>query len=168
MKYCPECANPLVLKYIDGVERAACPSAECGFVHWDNPVPVVAALVQYQGKVILARNAQWPKGMFSMITGYLEREETPENAIVREVSEELGLDSKVQDFIGCYSFIKKNQIILAYWVVATGEIKTGSEISEVKILTLEELRDWSFGCLTLTSDITQCWLEKIIPSRCSK
>ena len=163
MKYCPECASTLVLRRIDGVERRVCVSPECGFVHWDNPVPVVAALIEYQGKIVLARNTQWPDGMFSLVTGYLERNETPEGAVVREVKEELGLDGTVQEFIGCYSFIEKNQIILAHWVVATGELTTGNEISEVRLLSREELKHWRFGRLALTSTIVKQWLEKTTP-----
>ena len=164
MKYCPECANALELKRIDGVERNACAAPECGFVHWDNPVPVVAALVQYQGKIVLARNSLWPDGVFSLVTGYLERDEMPETAVVREVKEELGLDGKVQEFIGCYSFTEKNQIVLAYWITATGELKTGTEISEVKFLSREELKAWPFGRLALTADITRRWLEITMPN----
>jgi NADH pyrophosphatase NudC (nudix superfamily) len=165
MKYCPECGNMLASKRIDGVERKACVFQECGFVHWGNPVPVVAALIEYQGKIVLARNSEWPEGMFSLVTGYLERAETPEEAVVREVKEELGLDGKVQEFIGCYSFIEKNQIILAHWVVATGELKIGNEISEVKLLSLEELELWQFGRLALTSAIAKQWLEKMAPNK---
>ena len=69
-------------------------------MHWDNPVPVVAALIEYQGKIVLARNSQWPEGVLSLITGYLERNETPEEAVVREVKEELGLDGRVQELLG--------------------------------------------------------------------
>jgi NAD+ diphosphatase len=165
MKYCPECSSALVLRRIDGVDRKACVSPECSFVHWDNPVPVVAALVQYQDKIILARNSQWPDGMFSLVTGYLERNETPEDAAVREVKEELGLDGEIQEFIGCYSLIEKNQIILAHAVLATGEIKTGNEISEVKLLFREELKRWQFGRLALTAAIVGHWLEKQRPTK---
>jgi len=163
MKYCPECASALELRRIDGVERKVCVSPGCGFVHWDNPVPVVAALIEYKGKIVLARNAQWPDGMFSLVTGYLERNESPEDAVVREVKEELGLDGTVQEFIGCYSFIEKNQIILAHWLVATGELTTGNEITEVKLLSREELKLWQFGRLSLTSTIVKQWLEKTTP-----
>jgi len=165
MKYCPECASTLELRRIDGVERKVCVSPECGFVHWDNPVPVVAALIEYQSKIVLARNSQWPDGMFSLVTGYLERNETPEDAVVREVKEELGLDGTVQEFIGCYSFIEKNQIILAHWLVATGELTTGNEITEVKLLSREELKLWQFGRLALTSTIVKQWLEKTTPNK---
>ncbi len=134
-------------------------------MHWDNPVPVVAALVQHQGKVVLARNSQWPEGMFSLVTGYLERNEAPKEAVVREVKEELGLNGKVQDFIGCYSLAEKNQVILAHSVAATGELKTGSEITEVKLLSREELELWQFGRLALTLAIVKQWLEKTAPNK---
>lgn len=158
MEYCPECASPLKLKRIDGVERMACAAPECRFVHWDNPVPVVAALVQYRGKIVLARNSRWPEDTFSLVTGYLERGESPEQAVLREVKEELGLDGKVKGFIGCYSFIEKNQVVLAHWVAAAGSLKTGSEISEVKLLSRKELERWQFGHLALTSAIVKQWL----------
>lgn len=164
MKYCPECASVLEVRRIDGVERKACTVPECSFVHWGNPVPVVAALIEFQGKIVLARNSQWPVGMFSLVTGYLERNETPEEAVTREVKEELGLDSKVKDFIGCYSLNEKNQIILAHWMIASGELKTGNEIAEVKFLTREELKLWQFGRLALTSVIVRRWLEKTTPN----
>lgn len=160
MKYCPECASTLTPKRIDGVERKACAVPECGFVQWDNPVPVVAALVQYQTRIVLARNAQWPEGMFSLVTGYLEKGETPETAVAREVKEELGLDGEVRDLIGCYSFSEKNQIILAHWVVANGALKLGNEIAEVRLLSREELKRWRFGRLAITSAIVRRWLEK--------
>jgi len=123
-------------------------------------VPVVAALVQYRDKVVLARNSQWPDGVFSLITGYLERNETPQQAVIREVREEIGLECKAQEFIGCYSLIERNQIILAHWVTANGEVKTGNEIAEIRLLSREELKLWKFGSFVLTADIVRLWLEK--------
>lgn len=153
MKYCPVCASPLVLRVLDEIERLACSAPHCQFVHWDNPVPVVAALVQYRDQIILARNAQWPGPVFSLITGYLERGETPEQAVLREVQEELGLQGKTNAFIGHYSAFKKNQLILAYWVQAQGELKLGKEIAEVRLLTNIELGLYDFGELQITAQI---------------
>ena len=103
--------------------------------------------------------------MFSLVTGYLERGETPEEAAVREVKEELGLNGKVQDFIGCYSFTEKYQVILAHSVAATGELTTGSEITEVRLLSRDELKRWQFGRLELSSVIVEQWLEKTTANR---
>jgi NAD+ diphosphatase len=164
MKYCPECRSELETRRIGGVDRKVCPSPDCQFVFWDNPVPVVAALVEYQGCIVLARNAKWTDTVFGMITGYLERGETPEAAVVREVREEIGLDASVREFFGCRSLLERNQLILPYWVVATGEIRTNDEIAEVKLLTREELAGWDFGRLTITAALIGRWLEKTHPA----
>ena len=68
-RYCPRCAAPLERGPQAGRERAHCQA--CGWVHWDNPIPVVAALIEYQGKVLLARNRAWPEKMFALVTGFL-------------------------------------------------------------------------------------------------
>ena len=161
MKYCPVCANPMALRVLDEVERVACSAGNCQFVHWDNPVPVVAALVQYREQFILARNAQWPSPVFSLITGYLERDETPDQAVLREVHEELGLEGQINAFIGHYSAFKKNQLILAYWVQTQGELKRGKEIAEVRLLTHVELARYDFGDLEITALIVNDVLQRM-------
>jgi NAD+ diphosphatase len=55
-----------------------CTPPAAAYVHWDNPAPVVAAIVEMEGAVILARNRAWPESMFGLITGFLEKGETPD------------------------------------------------------------------------------------------
>lgn len=90
-RFCPRCAKPLAERADPEHEgsrvRQSCPDVECGYVHWNNPLPVVAAIVEYEGKILLARNAAWAEGMFALITGFLENGETPEQGIAREVLE---------------------------------------------------------------------------------
>lgn len=164
MRYCPECAALLTSRQIDGAEKKSCPSEQCGFVHWNNPVPVVAALVHYEGKILLARNVNWPEGVFSLVTGYLKRSETPEMAIEREVSEELGLKSFIERFIGWYSLSEQNQLVLAHSVLSRGDIQLSEEIAEVRLLSREELEAWDFGPLAMTSTIVRCWLNREVPT----
>lgn len=159
MKYCPMCATPLARRRLDETERLACSAPHCQFVYWDNPVPVVAALVQYGDQIILARNAQWLGPIFSLITGYLEHDEIPEQAVLRELHEELGLQGQIKKFIGHYSAFKKNQLILAYCVQAQGEIKLGKEIAEVRLLTNMELGRYDFGDLPITAQIVSDFLK---------
>lgn len=82
-RFCPLCAAPLERRLAGERERNACPA--CGWVHWDNPAPVVAAVIEYQDRVLLARNAAWPEKMFALVTGFLERDESPQDAVAREV-----------------------------------------------------------------------------------
>jgi NAD+ diphosphatase len=91
-------------------------------VHWDNPAPVLAALVEYQGQVVLARNRAWAAGAFGLITGFLERGEDPAAGVAREVKEELALDTLATTLIGVYPFARKHEVIIAYHVVGQGEI----------------------------------------------
>jgi NTP pyrophosphohydrolases containing a Zn-finger, probably nucleic-acid-binding len=67
--FCPRCAARLKSSDEGGLPRLSC-SAGCGFVHWDNPAPVLAALVEYQGAIVLARNRAWAAGAFGLITGF--------------------------------------------------------------------------------------------------
>jgi NADH pyrophosphatase NudC (nudix superfamily) len=156
MKYCPECSSTLSNTVIEGVDRLACSSQSCSYVFWNNPTPVVAAIVEYDGKIILARKKGWPKIMFGIIAGFLEKGETPENAVLRELEEELGLEGEVVDFIGYYSFFVANQLILAYHVKASGQIEIGDELDEIKFVLPQELKPWSHG----TGPAVKDWLEK--------
>ena len=164
IKFCPECSGILTSRLLDEHHRMVCVNSTCGYVYWDSPIPVVAALVQHQNKILLARNTLWPQGLYSLITGYLEKMETTESAVIREVKEELGLDGERMEFIGCFSLFEMNQIIIAYWVSATGDIRLGDEIADIKALSVEELKSWKFGHFVLTSAIVDQWLGKTAPN----
>lgn len=157
MKYCPQCSRLLAPALVEGTTRLACQVETCGFVHWDNPIPVVAALVWYEDRYVLARHAGWPNGPFSLITGYLERNETPEQAVVREVREELGLAGEVTRHIGNYAFMKKNQLLLAYEVVASGTLNINKELIELRHLLPIDLAGYDFGPLSLAQTIVKDW-----------
>ncbi len=121
-KFCQACATPLewITQVEDSgpTERLRCPA--CGHTHWNNPTPVLAAIVEYRGQVLLARNAAWPGKMFALITGFMGAGETPEEGIMREVKEETNLDVSFTKIVGAYDFQRMNQVIIAYHVVADG------------------------------------------------
>ncbi len=114
-------------------------------MHWDNPVPVVAAIVEHEGAVILVRNRDWPEKMFGLVTGFLEKGETPEAAVAREVKEELSLDASAADFVGLYPFERRNELIIAYHVPAAGTIALNEELADYRHIAPEKLRPWDFG-----------------------
>lgn len=161
-RFCPRCTRPLELQMEGGVERLRCDGPSCGFVHWDNPVPVVAAIVEHEGEVILARNALWPPRMYGLITGFLERgDPSPESGVLREVEEELGLKGELGEFIGHYPFERMNQLIIAFHVRAEGEIRLSEELVDYKRVPPEKLRPWAAG----TGYAVRDWLKRrgIVP-----
>ena len=145
MKYCPLCTEELVVEFLGDRDRLRCPADDCDFVFWDNPVPVVAAIVEYNGQVVLANNAQWPEHVFALITGFLEKDESPEQGTIREVQEELGLAAEVQEFIGAYTFFRRNQLLLVYHVNASGTIQLNEELRAYKLFNKEDLTYWDAG-----------------------
>ena len=156
MKFCPKCASELEKREIDGRDRRVCTDTSCNFVHWNNPTPVVAAIIEHEGEMILARNKGWPPKWFGLVTGFLEAREHPDEAVLREVKEELGLDGEVVDFVGHYTFEQMNQIILAYHVVAEGEIVLGDELEAFKRVPPEKLRPWPQGTGKAVAD----WIQR--------
>jgi NAD+ diphosphatase len=149
-RYCPQCANVLAFITLDEdggpKERLRC--ANCGFTHWNNPTPVLAAIVECSdrgGQVLLARNAAWTGRMFALITGFMEAGETPEEGIAREVNEETSLTVESAKLIGVWDFQRMNQIIIAYHVVAHGEIVLSPELAEYKMFAPEDIVCWPAG-----------------------
>lgn len=139
---------------MEGRLRLRCPDAACGYVFWDNPVPVVAAVVERDGEILLVRNHGWPEKWLGLVAGFLERGETPEDGILRELREELGLEGRIVSRIGCYPFFELNQLILAFHVRAAGEVALGPEIAAWKSFPPAQVRPWKLG----TGQALRDWL----------
>jgi len=92
-----------------------------------------------------------------MFTGFLEPGETPEQEIVREIEEELGLEATNTTFLGHFPLPRLNQIVIAYWLEGHGKLTLNSEIAEIRSVTAEELAVFDFGPLTLTTDVVAQW-----------
>lgn len=143
--FCPRCASALVEREHSGRTRRACPKEGCGFVHWGNPLPVVAAVVELPGGVVLARAPGWPDKFFGLITGFLEAGESAEAGCLREVKEELALDGRVEALLGVYDFALRNELIVAFHVVAHGEVRLSPELAEYKLYAPADVRCWPAG-----------------------
>jgi NAD+ diphosphatase len=158
-RFCPCCATPLALigREEDGglVERLRCPS--CDFTHWNNPTPVLAAIVQVGDKVLLARNAAWQHRMFALITGFMEAGETPEEGVRREVAEETGLRVTALRLVGVHDFQRMNQVLITYHAMAEGEIRLSPELAEYKLFAPQQVRCWPAGTGLALAD----WLRSL-------
>ena len=149
-RYCPTCAHELALieQLEDGGPKARLRCAACGFTHWNNPTPVLAAVVECtdrDGQILLARNAAWRGRRFALITGFMEAGETPEAGIAREVAEETALTVDALALIGVYDFQRMNQIIIAYHAQARGEVRLSPELAEYKLFTPQNVKCWASG-----------------------
>ena len=146
-KFCSQCATPVewIMADEDGgpTQRLRCPA--CGWTHWNNPTPVLAAVIEYNGQVLLARNAAWPGKMFALITGFMEAGESPQEGVAREVKEETNLDCSEVNLIGAYDFQRMNQVIIAYHVKASGNVRLSPELAEYKLYDYADVKCWPAG-----------------------
>jgi len=146
-KYCPQCATALafITQTEDGGEkmRLRCPA--CDYTHWNNPVPVLAAVIEYDGQILLARNAAWPGKMYALITGFMEAGETPQEGIAREIAEETNLTTDALDLIGVYDFQRMNQIIIAYHAVCHGDVRLSPELVDYRLYAPQSVKCWPAG-----------------------
>ncbi|MCW5671294.1 MAG: NUDIX hydrolase [Hydrogenophaga sp.] len=146
-RFCPACATPLALIGMeeDGgfTQRLRCPA--CGFTHWNNPTPVLAAIVELDGLILLARNAAWPGKMFGLITGFMEAGETPEEGIRREIDEETSLEVDALALVAVHDFQRMNQVIITYHARAHGQVRLSPELVDWRLYDLPDLKCWPAG-----------------------
>ena len=98
--YCPKCGKKSFS--FNGVKVLKC--AACGLNYYINAAPAVAVVLEYpDGKIVLTRRKHEPKqGMFDLPGGFVEINESIEDAVVREIAEELNVKVTRMNYIGSF------------------------------------------------------------------
>lgn len=87
-RYCGQCATPT--ERVRGERARRCP--RCGLTAFPRLAPAVITLIERDdGRILLARNVDFPAPFFSLLAGFVEPGETLEEAVVRETHEEVGV-----------------------------------------------------------------------------
>ena len=141
MHYCPECGSPLTIGFTAGRDRPVC--SACGFVEYRNPAPIVLVGATLYGKLLHVRRRIDPlKGYWAPPGGYVEYDETVEDAAVREVKEETNLDLAIDGLLGVYSRPATGIVFIAYrGRITGGEPRPGDDAGAVAFFGPDELPD---------------------------
>jgi 8-oxo-dGTP diphosphatase len=145
--YCPNCGATLVLAEAAGRQRPVC--TECGFVHYQNPIPAVGILIEKDGGLVLIKRGQPPgPGKWAFPSGFVEADESVEEAAVREAQEETGLHIALRDMVGVFSFPDgppTSGIIVFYRArVIGGQMVAGDDAQDVRVFRPEDLPPMPF------------------------
>ncbi len=121
------------------------------------PAVVDAVVFNGRNEVVLIKRGNEPfKGWWAVPGGYVDFDETCEQAAVREVKEETGLDVKVKRFLGVYSDPKRDvrQTIASVFICEAvgGKLKGGDDAVEAKWFSVFQLPQLGFDHPTIIRD----------------
>ncbi|MDD5251382.1 MAG: NUDIX hydrolase [Patescibacteria group bacterium] len=122
------------------------PCPDCG--RYQNRALTIDAVMVRDGKILLIKRAAKPyKDFWALPGGYVEQNETVEDAVRREVTEETGLAVKNLKLIGLFSSPSrhpKQAVSAAYTVEVDGEVVVGDDATEFQWAPLTELPPLAF------------------------
>lgn len=140
-KYCPNCKKKLIKKLVDNISRLCC--LDCGFIFWNNPTPVVSVVIHKNGEVAMLKRAKEPfKGYWVLPGGYINVEETVQEAVIREAKEEANIEITLEKLIGVYRIDDDPRginIDIIYSAQSKGNVALSPEDSEFKYYKLNSL-----------------------------
>jgi 8-oxo-dGTP diphosphatase len=141
--YCPRCRAELEEKLVFGRLRQVCP--QCEFIHFVDPKVGAGVLAQMQdGRVVLVRRAVVPAiGSWCLPSGFVEYDEAPADAAVRECLEETGLHVRLTGLLEVSQYISEVRgpgiLILYGGEVIGGEAQAGDDASKVGFFSPDDL-----------------------------
>ncbi|QGZ40163.1 NAD+ diphosphatase [Pseudoduganella flava] len=129
-RYCGVCGTPMTA--VAGERACRCPA--CGFTAYPRISPAMMVLIRKGDAVLLARHGQSPYQRFTALAGFLEAGESAEEAVHREVMEEVGLKVHNLRYFGSQSWPFPHSLMIAFTAeYLEGDIRTDpAEIAEAR------------------------------------
>lgn len=149
IRYCPHCACPLDDRHIEGRMRRYC--AQCRIPIYENPVPAACVvLVDENEKILLVKRKVAPKaGEWCLPGGFVETDESPEQAAIRELREETGLSGRINTLIGVTASpgTRYSAILLVGYLITcySGTLMAGDDADDVAFFPMAALPEIAFS-----------------------
>ena len=137
--FCPYCGNKLIIKEI-GDEGMLPYCGNCQLPLWDMfTTSVIVAVVNEFNEIALLRQQYVSETKFVCVAGIMKIGESAEDAVVREVKEEIGQDVESLEYISSYPYDKKEMLMLGFKAtVKKKDFKLSSEVDSVKWVKFED------------------------------
>lgn len=146
-KFCAKCGQPT-----DAAEAGhvrVCPA--CGTHHFPRTDPAVIMLItDGDDRALLGRQPVWPEGRFSTLAGFVEPGESLDDAVRREVMEEVGIQVGEVTYAGSQPWPFPSSLMLGFFGQAlTSDITVDqNEIAEARWFTRDQVTE-----MTASSDL---------------
>jgi len=142
-RYCGACGAETVADWSG--HRRRCDG--CNREHFPRTDPAIIVLVTHDDRALLARNPAWPRGFSSVLAGFVEPGESLEDAVAREVKEEVGLTVETVTYESSQPWPFPSSIMLGFRAEATNDAldPDPEEIADACFYTRDELAHGAVG-----------------------
>ena len=139
-RYCGKCGDKT--KSSEAGHVRICQNEACREHHFPSMDPAVIVLVSSGERCLLGHNKGWRKEMYSTLAGFVEPGETIEDAVVREIKEEVGIHIDTVAYQHSQSWLFPRSLMLGFTALAKEEklILDKNEIEDARWFTREEIR----------------------------
>ena len=164
-RFCGACGTPTV--HLGGERCVKCPA--CGFMAYPRISPAMMVLIRRGDSILLARHKASPAPFFTALAGFVEAGESVEEAIHREVFEEVGLKVSNLAYFGSQPWPFPHSLMIAYTAeYDSGEISIDeAEIAEARWFGPgDALPKIPFG-VSIASDLIRAHLPDSMPGTLS-
>jgi ADP-ribose pyrophosphatase YjhB (NUDIX family) len=158
--YCIRCGAPLIQTERYGKLRPTCP--QCGWVYFQDPKVAVAGLVRQNDAVLLIQRSNPPhQGKWTLPAGFVDADETPEAALMRECKEETGLEVRITGLLQLLAgkeHPRGADILLVYGLeIIGGQLVPGDDAADARFFPGQQLPE--LGFLSTRQILDRFWLE---------
>jgi len=136
-RFCARCGAPT--QVAKGGWQRDCPS--CAASHFPRTDPVAIMLVEHEGALLLGRGPQFPPRFYSALAGFIEPGETIEQAVAREVLEEVGVAVHSVRYVASQPWPFPSQLMIGCHALADSRALNidRTEIEDARWFTREEI-----------------------------
>lgn len=165
-RFCPTCGGRLETGKLKPGEPDRFVCSVCKTPLYLDPKLVACSIVEIDGSIVLLRRGIQPRrGFWVMPGGYVDRGETVQAAALRETEEECGLQTRIRDLLGVYSYPGETVAVVVYTAEqVSGTLFAGDETTEARLVRPEEI-PWGELAFPSTLDaLTDYCLRRRRPS----
>ncbi len=144
MKHCPECGSLLIERETEGRRRLYC--VRCERVIYRQPKVGAGCIIEDGESILLVQRARLPfQEKWNLPAGYVEYDEPPSEAAIRETLEETGLEVEISELAGVYFFAddpRGNGVLIVYRCeVVGGKMRSTEEGKQIRYFRKDAIPD---------------------------
>ncbi|WP_428240435.1 NUDIX hydrolase [Gynuella sp.] len=162
MKFCSECAAPLIVEVPEGDHRPRHVCPKCSTIHYQNPRIIVGTLPVHQGKIMLCRRGIEPRiDLWTLPGGFMENDESLAEGALRETWEESKARVEIEQLISVISLPIVDQVHCFYLAnMPIAEYSTTEESTEIELFAPADI-PWQEIAFETVKTTLQHYLDSV-------